>query len=74
MSQDLEQVSFLIPPLENRVASCNPQVELERQNQRLDKLDVALGNLHHVSKTVGDELEEQITYSSSLFQIESFLD
>ena len=39
------------------------QVELERQNQTLDKLDKALENLHHVSKTVGDELEEQITLS-----------
>lgn len=35
---------------------------MERQNQQLDKLDKALGNLHHVSKAVGDELEEQITF------------
>lgn len=36
---------------------------MERQNHQLDKLDKALGNLHHVSKAVGDELEEQITFS-----------
>lgn len=36
-------------------------MELERQNRQLDTIDIALGNLHHVSKTVGDELEEQIS-------------
>ncbi|KAK8804693.1 hypothetical protein WA171_006661 [Blastocystis sp. BT1] len=37
------------------------QTELQNQNRRLDRIEKALDSLHHVSKTVGDELEEQIT-------------
>lgn len=37
------------------------QAEFAQQNARLDQIEKALDSLHHVSKTVGDELEEQIT-------------
>ena len=36
------------------------QAEFAQQNARLDQIEKALDSLHHVSKTVGDELEEQI--------------
>ena len=39
----------------------NLQAEFAQQNARLDQIEKALDSLHHVSKTVGDELEEQIT-------------
>ncbi|KAK8810152.1 hypothetical protein WA538_003701 [Blastocystis sp. DL] len=40
--------------------------EFAQQNARLDQIEKALDSLHHVSKTVGDELEEQITLIQKL--------
>ena len=33
------------------------QAEFAQQNARLDQIEKALDSLHHVSKTVGDELD-----------------